>query len=205
MVPRAQEVRAEVKPTLAIVPFIAEKGEDPSKAGTCPICKGVFRRGEVPAGSPMILTRLFYRKMETLGTFKVISTERAEDALSRVDQGDFKERPVSASIQFGKELNADFVFMGFVFRFEERKGSSLGVERPASVGFELHLLRIKDGRIVWDGRFDETQRPLSDNLLQAGSFFRRGAHWLTAEELAGDGMEVTLKKLPGVTDLVEGP
>jgi hypothetical protein len=92
--------KGRVKSALAIVPFIAEKGDDPSKAGTCPICKGVFRKGEVPAGSPMILTRLFYRKMETLGTFRVIPIERAEDVLSRVDQKDFKERPISASIQF---------------------------------------------------------------------------------------------------------
>jgi hypothetical protein len=205
LVPGVREIRAEVKPTLTILPFIAEKADDPSKAGTCPICKGVFRRGEVPSGSPMTLTRLFYRKMETLGTFRVIPIERAENAFSRVDQRDFEDKPIPASIQFGKELNADFVFMGFIFRFEERKGSSLGVEKPASAGFDLHLLRIKDGRVVWDGRFDETQRPLSDNLLQAGSFFRRGAHWLTVEELAGDGMEVILKRLPGVTDLMEGP
>ena len=46
--------------------------------------------------------------------------------------------------------------------------------------------------------FNETQKPLSDNLLKIGYFFRRKAHWLTAEELAGVGMEETLKKLPGM-------
>ncbi len=60
--------------------------------------------------------------------------------------------------------------VGILFRFEERIGSSLGVEKPASVAFDLHLFRLRDGVRVWDGKFDETQKPLFDNLLQIGSF-----------------------------------
>jgi hypothetical protein len=105
----------------------------------------------------------------------------------------------------GKELKADFVMLGILFRFEERVGSSLGVEKPASVAFDLHLFRLRDGVRVWDGKFDETQKPLFDNLLQTGSFIRRKAQWLTAAELAEVGMEEMLKKLPGVKELEEKP
>ena len=95
--------------------------------------------------------------------------------------------------------------IGILFRFEERIGSSLGVEKPASVAFDLHLFRLRDGVRVWDGKFDETQRPLCDNLFQIGSFVRRKAKWLTAEELAEVGMEEMLKKFPGVKELEEKP
>jgi hypothetical protein len=88
-----------------------------------------------------------------------------------------------------------------IFRFEQRVGSSIGVEKPASVAFDLHLFRIKDGAQVWDGTFDETQKALFDNLLQAGTFFRGGAKWLTAEELAALGMDKLLKKLPDAREL----
>jgi hypothetical protein len=101
----------------------------------------------------------------------------------------------------GKELNADFMIIGSVFRFEERIGSRMGVDKPASVGFDVHLFRLKDEKMVWVGRFDETQKPLSENLFEIGSFFRRKGSWLTAEDLASVGMDEMLRKLPGLKEL----
>jgi hypothetical protein len=75
------------------------------------------------------------------------------------------------------------------------------VERPASVSFDLHLFRLRDEKMVWTGKFDETQKPLSENLLKIGSFFRRKARWLVAEELASVGMDEMLRKLPGWQEL----
>jgi hypothetical protein len=63
---------------------------------------------------------------------------------------------------------------------------------------------LRDGIEVWKGRFDETQRPLSENLFKIGSFFRRKASWLTAEELASVGLDEMLKRLPGPKELEEG-
>ena len=117
----------------------------------------------------------------------------------------FETNPVRSSVPLGRELNADFVMVCHLFRFEERVGSSIGVEKPASVAFDLHLFRIRDGARVWDGAFDETQKALFDNLLRAGSFFKEGAKWLTAEELAAVGMDEVLKKLPGAEELEEKP
>ena len=80
-------------------------------------------------------------------------------------------------------------------------GSPLGVERPAAVSFDLHLFRLRDEKMVWLGKFDETQRPLSENLLKIGSFIRRKGSWLTAAELASVGMDEMLGKLPGLQEL----
>ena len=118
-------------------------------------------------------------------------------------KGQVDETPIPSSLQVGKSLNASFVLVGFLYRFEERVGSSWGVERPASVGFDLHLLRLRDSQMVWSGQFDETQAPLSENILKLGSFLRRKASWLTAEELAGVGMDEVLKKLPSPKELEE--
>jgi hypothetical protein len=189
--------RAEEKPKLAILAFFIER------EGVCPICRTVFRRGEILPGSQNTLTRLLYQKIEAKGVFKVLPLEKVEGALSNWDRKQFDEKPVASSIQLGKELNADFLFIGFLFRFEERIGSSMGVEKPASVGFDLHLLRLKDGVDVWKGKMDETQRPLSENILKIGSFLRRKAHWLTAEELASVGMDEILERLPGAKELEE--
>jgi hypothetical protein len=59
--------------------------------------------------------------------------------------------------------------------------------------------------MVWTGKFDETQRPLSENLFKIGSFVRRKASWLTAEELSSVGMDEMLKRFLGSKELEEIP
>ncbi len=191
------EARAEEKPRLAILPFLIER------EAFCPVCRTVFQRGEILPGAQNTLTRLLYQKIEVKGIFKILPLEKVEEALSHREKRIFEERPKSSSVELGRELGSDFVSIGFVFRFQERIGSSVGVERPASVGFDLHLFRLKDGAEVWRGRMDETQRPLSENLFKIGPFFRRKAHWLTAEELASVGMDEALRRLPGAKELQE--
>ncbi len=197
------EAKTEMKPSLAILPFFIERGEDPGRGAICPICKRVYSRGEILPGSKNTLTRLLQQKMEAIGTFKVLPIEKMEEALSHWDKKQFEEKLIPSSIQLGKELNADLIIVGFLFRFEERIGSSIGAEKPASVGFDIHLFRLRDGIEVWRGRFDETQRPLSENLFKIGSFFRRKASWLTAEELASVGVDEMLKRLPAPQELEE--
>jgi hypothetical protein len=197
------EAKTEMKPRLVILPFFIERGVDPGRGAICPICKRVYSRGEILPGSQNTLTHLLQQKMETIETFKVLPLEKVEEALSHWDKKQFEEKLIPSSIQLGKELNVDFIIVGFLFRFEERVGSSLGVEKPASVAFDFHFYRVKDGKMVWEGRVDEIQRPLSENLFKIGSFLRRKASWLTAEELASVGMDEMLKGLPEPKELEE--
>jgi len=204
ILPFRLEAGAEAKLSLAILPFIIERVEDQEqRTAACPICKGIHRRSEILTGSQNTLTRFLLEKMEANGAFRVIPLKRVEEVLGRWEKRHFEEKPLSSSLQVGKELNADFVFIGYLFRFEERIGSRIGADRPASVGFDVHLFRLTDERMVWEGKFDETQRPLSENLFKIGSFFRRKASWLTAEELASVGMDEVLRRLPGLRELEE--
>jgi len=199
------EARADVKPRLAILPFFVERGEETGRGVICPICKGIYRRGKILPSSPNTLLRLLPNKMEAIGTFKILPPEKVEEALSHWEKRLLEEKPITSSLQVGKELNADFIFIGFLFRFEERIGSHIGAEKPASVGFDIHLFRLRDGVEVWKGKFDETQRPLSENLLKIGSFFRRKASWLTAEELTSVGLDEMFRRFPGPKELEELP
>ena len=198
-------LKAEGKPSLAIFPFVVERTDDPARGAVCPVCKGSYGGGEIVPGAQIILTRELYGKMEALGTFRIIPPEKVEEARSHSDQMRLETNPVRSSVPLGRELNADFVMVCHLFRFEQRVGSSIGVEKPASVAFDLHLFRIRDGARVWDGAFNETQKALFDNLLRAGSFFKEGAKWVTAEELAAVGMDKVLKNLPGAKELEQKP
>ena len=198
-------LKAETKFSLAILPFIIERVEDRTKGAVCPICGGLYGKGNVLAGSQIYLTRLLQEKMEAMGTFKLLPPEKVEEALSESDRRQFDLNPMRSSIRLGQTLDVDFIFVGFLFRFEQRVGSSIGVDKPASVGFDVHLIRLKDRKMVWTGKFDETQRPLSENLLKMGSFVRRKASWLTAEELSSVGMDEMLTRFPGPKELEEMP
>lgn len=185
------EGRAQTKPSLVILPVLMERVEDPEKGVLCPVCKGIRRSGEILPGSQNTLTDLLYMKMEANGTFQIIPPKKVEEVLLHSP----------SSIKVGKELEADFMFIGYLFRYEERIGSSLGVERPASVSFDLHLFRLRDEKMVWMGKFDETQKPLSENLFKIWSFIRRKGSWLTAADLASVGMDEMLRKIPGLKEL----
>lgn len=80
-----------------------------------------------------------------------------------------------------------------VYRFEERKGSNIAVDRPASVGFHAHL--HKGNSLLKTVSFDETQQPLSENVLRLGAFLKRGAKWITVDELAQEGIEKVVEEL----------
>ncbi|HUL37786.1 MAG TPA: hypothetical protein VLW47_08870 [Thermodesulfobacteriota bacterium] len=199
------ELRGETNPSLAILPFMIHRADELGRNVACPICKGIIQRGEISFGSQNILTRLLYQKMEDTGTFKVLPVEKAEEAFSQIDKIQFELTPLRSSIRLGKTLSVDFIFVGVLFRFVERIGSSIGVEKPASVGFDVHLIRMRDEKMVWIGKFDETQQPLSENLLKMGSFVRRKGSWLTAEELSSVGLDEMFKRFPGTKELEEMP
>ena len=204
IIPWMAETKAEENPRLAILPFMVERIENPARgAEICPLCKGIYRYGEIAPGSQKILTQLLYAKIESLERFKVFPLEKVEGILSTSAMKQLEEKPIPSAIQIGKELNADFILVDYLFRFDERVGSAIGVERPASVAFDLHLIRLRDGKMVWIGKFDETQRPLSENLFKIDSFLRRKARWLTAEELAGVGLDEMFRKLPATQELEE--
>jgi hypothetical protein len=83
--PWMSEARAETKPSLAILPFLIERVEDPVRGNLCPICKRASGKGEISSGSQNILARLLQEKMEAIGTFKVLPFEKVEEAFSKTD------------------------------------------------------------------------------------------------------------------------
>jgi hypothetical protein len=85
-----------------------------------------------------------------------------------------------------------------ILRYEDRDGHALAVDRPASVAYEAYLIGARDGEMLWRARFDETQKPLLDNLLLVGRFLRGGGVWQTSDTLTRIGLERVLETFPGI-------
>jgi hypothetical protein len=93
---------------------------------------------------------------------------------------------VPSFAELKKQFGVDAILTGVVHRYTERVGGPGGAMKPAAVWFTIEI-HTTDGKRIWTGSYDETQRGLSEDL---GSFKRawdRGFRWVTAADLAGYG------------------
>ncbi|MEJ2657602.1 MAG: hypothetical protein P8012_10455 [Desulfobacterales bacterium] len=163
----------------------------------CPICGKVFNTGTVIEGASEMLTEHLAMLLRKRNDFELIPISHAQGVMSDLLAGSQKEwSDRNLQIETGRILSADAIIVGNVYRFKKRIGGEYSVDSPASVAFDIHLIRVKDDRVLWSGHFDETQRPLSDNLFRLGAFLQRKARWVTAKEMAISGLEDMLKTFP---------
>lgn len=97
--------------------------------------------------------------------------------------------------KFARQTGKDFVLVPYIIDWRERDGGPAGVSKAASVHIEFYLIRSDTGTIHEYQVFNETQEGLTSNLLNVGDFFKRKATWVTARELAKEGMAVMLSRM----------
>ena len=184
---------------VAILPFLLLKPEVQGER----VVKGLwgnffFRAGELPARSGPEMTATFHRKLNRLGRCEVIPLAQGQAVVEGMDPDIIRQDPIGLAVQIGRELGVYAVVIGGVYRFEQRQGSALGVESPASAAFDAHLVTVADRKVSWSGRFDETQHSLSENALKISSFLKGGAQWVTVERWAEIGVDSILRTFPSL-------
>jgi len=163
----------------------------------CVACNRRHVIREVPEGTAEFMTEHLIKLLMIDKDFRFVFHDRTEEMPTylQVDKnGAVRMAELVAST--GGTNGVDAILLGYIFNFKERVGTSYSVESPASVSFSLFLVRVKDGQIVWRGIFEETQQALSENLLKIGAFIKRKARWITAREMAVDGLENLLLSFP---------
>jgi hypothetical protein len=194
---KQKEERIVPRQKVAVLPFLLVQPDAPGQR----MMKGLygnyfFRTGEQPARAGSVITTIFQRRLNALGRCELIPLDQAQVATEGLDPKAFQKDPLSMAAQIGQELGVEAVVIGAVYHFEQRQGSGLGVQSPASAAFDAHLIRVADKKVLWSGRFDETQHSLSENLLKIGSFVKGGAQWVTVERWAELGVESILRTFP---------
>lgn len=147
------------------------------------------RAGEKEAAA--VLNHYLYSTMSALPDWQIVSDREVKEVLAMLPESSEGAR----AKRLGELVYADAVMSGRVLRYRERVGEEWGAKTPASIAFVIDLWDVKRGDLVWAARFDETQRPLSENIFALGEFAQRGGKWLKAEELALDGVQRALKQL----------
>jgi len=182
---------------IGLMPFI--KGKNPDNVAetmTCPYSRFCFENDSIKQGADQTLTRLLQTMLDRNFNGQVIALDRAVEAFEILKIDHAKDTPSVVLLKLGEKLNADYMMAGNVWRYIDRVGTSFSVEKPASVAFAVYLVDMKTGELIWSDRYDETQQALMENLFNAKDFFKQGARWLTADELAKFGMNKIFNHFP---------
>ena len=164
-----------------------------------PITGTAFMSQPVPQDVVKWLTDQLFDMLVTDKRWDLIPPGQAKGILESIVSSDMKVGMSSLKMlqEVGKTFGADAVLLGQVYRWRERVGSDFGVESPASVAFDLSLVRPSDGVILWRGNYDKTQKSLFEDLFDLKAYIKSDGRWLTARKLAKFGLDKLLKDMPG--------
>lgn len=95
---------------------------------------------------------------------------------------------LETSREVAQSVGCNAILETSLSRYVEREGGPYGVQQPAAVTLAYRLYDAGTGTVLCHGRFDEQQQPVMENLFTLGKAGRRGMAWLTAEELAREGL-----------------
>ena len=181
------DVEQEVIQQVAIFPLVVEDGLDAT---------GQVMKTHRVEGGTRIITALLYEKLSDDKELDVIQRSKVDPVAERIRAEDPESSLEEQARRLGEELGVASVLAGYVNAYVDRVGEAYGIERPASVGFDLFLISIKDSVILWKGSYYETQESLFSDVTNFPLFLKRRGRWQTAMELATYGSEQVLSKSP---------
>jgi lipoprotein-anchoring transpeptidase ErfK/SrfK len=169
---------------VAVIPF--------SYKDTLPKYSG--KNGTSPDTAAELVTRFLTDALAKRG-ITVIPASDFETAFTARGLQPTDLNPRTAAALAAREFGATAILIGEVSRYRDRVGESFGATTAASVAFNTTLYTAPAVQRVWSSKFDETQRALSENIVNARRYPGGGTRWLTAAELAQWGAESTVEKL----------
>ena len=94
----------------------------------------------------------------------------------------------------GDCAGVDWLLVPQITYWRERDGSDVSVRDAASVTMDLFLIDVRGKNLGGRFHFEETELSLTENIFDADKFMRRGGKWITARDLAREGMARGLKE-----------
>ncbi len=184
---------------IAVLPMDRASTKPASERPTCNISgKSIYTSSYVTPEAAQKVTDILYSLLLSDHRFKPVSQGQCLGLLSNILQRKINSSQLRILKEFGKDLDADAILYGKLYRFRERVGSAYSAKTPASVAFSLILVRVSDGRVLWRYSFDETQQALTENLFNWRFYKTEGMRWVTAEELASYGIRQAVEQLKKV-------
>jgi len=182
---------------IGVMPFFkGRRSADTGEILTCSICELSFKSENMKDGADKAITSYVQEALERRYRDKVVAFDEVSRVYQEIPRDDTKDTPRSLAQKAGEALGADFMIAGTVWRYKDRVRDPMGPGRGASVAFDMYLIEVSDAKTVWKRRFDETQRSLTEDIRGAKVLIKKGAKWLSADELARYRVEEVFKRFP---------
>jgi len=134
-----------------------------------------------------ILDKALHKKFQGRDDVRFINNAQLY-GMDEAGAGDF----LDISRKVGNYLSCNGVLEMTLWRYEDRVGGQYTAKKPASVSFTYRLVEVNSGVTLCQGRYDEVQKSVMENLYNFSSARKRGFTWVTAEELLREGLEKKL-------------
>ena len=174
---------AEIK-SIAVIPFSTKPG------------LSIYEPKAIVTPNERFLTLALYEALITeVTTLKILPIRASDNEYMEIRTENPESHYRNTAIDVGKSLGADAVLVGVISEYRERQGGDYGADAPASVAFSIQLYSTDNAKLLWESYFSETQRALTDNVFEIKKFFKRGARWITVDELAKEGARTAATRL----------
>ena len=182
---------------IGVMPFYTGKyGGVITSNLSCNVCQLVYDPNGLDPEAGYYLANFTQDVLKKRFGQKVVPLKKSLDTYRQMSKDDIKDTIQTRAQTLGGKLNANLIVAGNVWRYKDKVGGSRGVQSPSSVAFAVYLIEVSSGKLLWKSAFSETQKSLSENVLEARSFFKKGVKWLTANELAQFGVKELFEKFP---------
>lgn len=175
---------------IAVMPFF--KGEEPANVETilsCTIDQFCPQDADVMQGGEKIVTDIAWKAIQKKYKEQTVSQDESWEVFGRIKTDGSSVTPRKLAIKFGRELNADHVILGNIWRFKE---SDFDQKKPGSVAFSTYLLNVDTGRRIWRFRYDSSKH---SSIRNFGDFFKQG-QTPSAEKITRLGVQDMMKDFP---------
>ena len=160
----------------------------------------IFELGEGVPKEGREIENIFYEKLLQVKRYRVYPSYLAEEVAQRMNINLEKDYSIKKAIEIGRNMDVDAILWGRVTRYKELEGYRWGAKSPASVGFEVYLIEVKSGTVLWSGSFNKTEEALTRDASNIKAFIKGGGVWHKRYELARMGVEEILKRFPGLEE-----
>ena len=199
--PKPVAASSEIR-TIAIMPFLAGKFHTDIQGiveGTisCTVGQLCFEPEDMKLSSQKKLTEMVRDYIGPhLEPGSLVQNSRVAEAFEKMSGDIHSETLRNLAKRLGREVDADYVLVGTVWRYRDRSEDTDEFQKPAAVAFVTYLVETATGKMFWQGHYDQSQRALSEDLTDASLFFKSGMKWLTADEIASIGVREVYGKFP---------
>lgn len=160
-----------------------------NKIAVVPMLAGPGLQGAIPEERSRFLTSELYQELTNrIKGRTIVALGSSTDEFVELSKVNPELGYLNLAMEVGKNLNSDSVLIGKISTFMEREGGELGTSAPASVAFGVQLIDPRTGERFWEAYYAETQETLLQNVTKIGKFFKRKGRWVTANQLAKEGV-----------------